>query len=151
MGTKLSILLAVVFTLNVVKWFVPNGETPLLTVFLPAKALSTILNGILLCLQIFFRPVGALVMSFPIHRWAGQNPKPTMSQHPVDLNQIYIICTRPNWSCSQLQRAKMSGNSCGMRLQECENGNGSGVTAIGFWFTIYVSRITHRSQLVPCS
>jgi hypothetical protein len=52
MGTKLSILLVVAFTLNVVKWFLPNGETPLLSVFLPAKTLSTILNGILLRLQI---------------------------------------------------------------------------------------------------
>jgi hypothetical protein len=85
----------VVFTLNVVKWFLPNGKTPFLCIFLPAKALSTILNGILLCLQIFFRPVPALVMCFPIHRWARQNPKPTRPQHPVDLNQIYIICTRP--------------------------------------------------------
>ncbi len=75
MGTKLSILLAVVFTLNVVKWFLPNGET-LFSIFLPATALSTILNGILLCLQIFFRPVGALVMSFPIYRWARQIQNP---------------------------------------------------------------------------
>jgi hypothetical protein len=76
MGTKLSILLVVVFTLNVVKWFLPNGKTPFLCIFLPAKALSTILNGILLCLQIFFRPVGALVMSFPIYRWARQIQNP---------------------------------------------------------------------------
>jgi hypothetical protein len=107
----------------------------------------------LLCLQIFFRPVPALVMCFPIHRWARQNPKPTRPQHPVDLNQIYIICTRPNWRCSQLQRAKISGNSCSMRVQEWENGNGSEVTAIGRKVSDSQSLFQGlvKGRLVPCS
>jgi hypothetical protein len=48
----------------------------------------------------------------------------------------------------------MSGNRCGMRLQEWENGNGSGVTAIGKKVSdsqsMFQGLLTDH-QLVPCS
>ncbi len=90
--TWFCILFVNLIALNVIQRLLPNCQIALFCNFLPAKATGSILNRVLLSLEILLCPLPAPVVLLPVNRWPRQDPVPTWSQHPVYFNQVDIVC-----------------------------------------------------------
>lgn len=93
MGKNSGVLLMISHTVYVVPWLLPDGEVVLLRNLSPAQAASTILNLILLALQVFLSPRPAFVVCLPVDRGTRQDPVASRPQHTVNFDQENVVCT----------------------------------------------------------
>jgi hypothetical protein len=81
-----GVLLMKSYAVQMIQRLLPDGQIIFLDQLLPAQTTSSVLNFVLLRLQILLGPLPTLVVFLPVNGRTGQNPITTRSQNTVHLN-----------------------------------------------------------------